>query len=213
MKLRNELDLFANVVHVRSLPGVKTRHTVSQRTLQLVHLLTLTNHCVSFVCAFRTLIVLLFVNKPRANIQRSNTNRLTVLLNAWKLLPPRNHCVSLNSHSIMPPKMAGRRWPVCTKPTSWNWVMASSWEAVKRYWPYILRSHWWFSIWHINIFHSDLEAVSTYSIRKNDCWQYNHAACIKPSPGGLGLAKMSHSLTFYTQILIPILILNSSMWW
>ncbi|XP_055313315.1 isocitrate dehydrogenase [NAD] subunit beta, mitochondrial [Sitodiplosis mosellana] len=26
MKLRNELDLFANVVHVRSLPGVKTRH-------------------------------------------------------------------------------------------------------------------------------------------------------------------------------------------
>ncbi|EDV94400.1 GH19869 [Drosophila grimshawi] len=27
MKLRNELDLYANVVHVRSLPGVKTRHT------------------------------------------------------------------------------------------------------------------------------------------------------------------------------------------
>ncbi|KAI8130987.1 mitochondrial, Isocitrate dehydrogenase [NAD] subunit beta [Lucilia cuprina] len=26
MKLRNELDLYANVVHVRSLPGVKTRH-------------------------------------------------------------------------------------------------------------------------------------------------------------------------------------------
>lgn len=26
MKLRNELDLFANVVHVRSLPGVKNRH-------------------------------------------------------------------------------------------------------------------------------------------------------------------------------------------
>lgn len=32
MKLRNELDLFANVVHVRSLPGVKTRHNVSQQT-------------------------------------------------------------------------------------------------------------------------------------------------------------------------------------
>lgn len=31
MKLRNELDLFANVVHVRSLPGVKTRHTVNQQ--------------------------------------------------------------------------------------------------------------------------------------------------------------------------------------
>lgn len=29
MKLRNELDLFANVVHVRSLPGVKTRHNVN----------------------------------------------------------------------------------------------------------------------------------------------------------------------------------------
>ncbi|XP_017142869.1 isocitrate dehydrogenase [NAD] subunit beta, mitochondrial [Drosophila miranda] len=27
MKLRNDLDLYANVVHVRSLPGVKTRHT------------------------------------------------------------------------------------------------------------------------------------------------------------------------------------------
>ncbi|EDW67330.1 isocitrate dehydrogenase [NAD] subunit beta, mitochondrial [Drosophila virilis] len=27
MKLRTELDLYANVVHVRSLPGVKTRHT------------------------------------------------------------------------------------------------------------------------------------------------------------------------------------------
>ncbi|XP_065350475.1 isocitrate dehydrogenase [NAD] subunit beta, mitochondrial [Cloeon dipterum] len=27
MKLRRELDLFANVVHVRSLPGVKSRHT------------------------------------------------------------------------------------------------------------------------------------------------------------------------------------------
>lgn len=26
MKLRNELDLYANVVHVRTLPGVKTRH-------------------------------------------------------------------------------------------------------------------------------------------------------------------------------------------
>lgn len=26
MKLRNELDLYANVVHVVSLPGVKTRH-------------------------------------------------------------------------------------------------------------------------------------------------------------------------------------------
>lgn len=26
MKLRTELDLFANVVHVRSLPGVKSRH-------------------------------------------------------------------------------------------------------------------------------------------------------------------------------------------
>lgn len=26
MKLRNELDLYANVVHVRSLPGVNTRH-------------------------------------------------------------------------------------------------------------------------------------------------------------------------------------------
>lgn len=26
MKLRNELDLYANVVHVASLPGVKTRH-------------------------------------------------------------------------------------------------------------------------------------------------------------------------------------------
>lgn len=26
MKLRNDLDLYANVVHVRSLPGVKTRH-------------------------------------------------------------------------------------------------------------------------------------------------------------------------------------------
>lgn len=30
MKLRTNLDLFANVVHVRSLPGVKTRHTVSK---------------------------------------------------------------------------------------------------------------------------------------------------------------------------------------
>lgn len=29
MKLRTNLDLFANVVHVRSLPGVPTRHTVS----------------------------------------------------------------------------------------------------------------------------------------------------------------------------------------
>lgn len=29
MKLRTNLDLFANVVHVRSLPGVKTRHNVS----------------------------------------------------------------------------------------------------------------------------------------------------------------------------------------
>lgn len=27
MKLRNELDLYANVVHVRSLPGVKSRHS------------------------------------------------------------------------------------------------------------------------------------------------------------------------------------------
>lgn len=27
MKLRNELDLYANVVHVKSLPGVKSRHT------------------------------------------------------------------------------------------------------------------------------------------------------------------------------------------
>lgn len=26
MKLRNELDLYANVVHVKSLPGVKCRH-------------------------------------------------------------------------------------------------------------------------------------------------------------------------------------------
>lgn len=26
MKLRDELDLYANVVHVRSLPGIKTRH-------------------------------------------------------------------------------------------------------------------------------------------------------------------------------------------
>lgn len=27
MKLRNTLDLYANVVHVKSLPGVKSRHT------------------------------------------------------------------------------------------------------------------------------------------------------------------------------------------
>lgn len=27
MKLRRELDLYANVVHVKSLPGVKSRHT------------------------------------------------------------------------------------------------------------------------------------------------------------------------------------------
>jgi isocitrate dehydrogenase (NAD+) len=27
MKLRNELDLYANVVHVKSLPGIKCRHS------------------------------------------------------------------------------------------------------------------------------------------------------------------------------------------
>lgn len=43
MKLRNELDLYANVVHVRSLPGVKTRHKVKKKknslhlTIFLIH--------------------------------------------------------------------------------------------------------------------------------------------------------------------------------
>lgn len=40
MKLRNELDLFANVVHVRSLPGVKTRHNVTiVRIMQMQHMI------------------------------------------------------------------------------------------------------------------------------------------------------------------------------
>lgn len=50
MKLRNELDLFANCVHVRSLPGVKSRHKVCFLFTWMKHLFQSNLHLQNIDC-------------------------------------------------------------------------------------------------------------------------------------------------------------------
>lgn len=80
MKLRNELDLFANVVHVRSLPGVKSRHKVGT-TITILNIQNIFSLYRIGYYNFRTSIVSSFVSKPRVNTRHWSTSVWMVLSN------------------------------------------------------------------------------------------------------------------------------------
>lgn len=80
MKLRTNLDLFANVVHVRSLPGVKSRHKVSNTLI--LHPQTLL-WWARFVCV-RTSTASSSESRPRASILPWSTSPSKEWSNVWR---------------------------------------------------------------------------------------------------------------------------------